>query len=267
MSKFAICIEYDGGFFYGIQTQKELPTIQSHLESAFQILCKKNIKLEMAGRTDTGVHAQGMICSFSMHSSSIKLGRFLHSLNALTPREIAIHSIVQVPDEFHACFSCNEREYEYWIYNAKYMSPLLKNRAYHFPFSIEMDKILEQIPYILGEHDFASLSKKESLHLRRTTIRKITKFEVVQSAENPNLYKIQIRANGFLHNMVRILVGTLIDISRGKLKSSSMDKILDSMDRTKAGITIPSFGLYFKRAYYYNYPMIDELYTWMSGIS
>lgn len=261
MSNYALCVEYIGHGFYGWQTQKTIKTVQGTLEAALAIILRSNpsSRISVAGRTDTGVHGLGMICNFTTERPIENLHKLIVSLNALAGRDVGVRNACLVPDDFHSRFSCTAREYVYEIYYGKYERPLLKDYAYWLKHRVDWDKIRNEIPNLVGERDFRSFAKAKSMNGKRS-VRKIDSIEVERDEKLPEIFKIRIRANGFMHNMVRITVGTLLDIGKGRRKYRSIESILGEGDRTKAGITLPPHGLYFVRAYYDNYPEIDFLY-------
>ncbi|WP_082760966.1 tRNA pseudouridine(38-40) synthase TruA [Leptospira alstonii] len=257
---YALLVEYDGLCFHGFQTQKDLPSIQENIEKAAKILLKEEISVTGAGRTDTGVHARGMIVNFKTQTTIQNFGKFLLSLNAITDVGLSILGMAEVGENFDSRFSCNSREYEYWILNTKYPRPTWKNRAFWYQHKIDVTRLEAELELLKGEHDFRSLAKATSLK-GRSTIRTILDVRLERSAELDGLLKVRIRANGFLHNMIRILTGTLLEIANGKRKVRNVLDILSSKDRTIAGITLPPYGLYFIRAYYDFHPEIDLMYS------
>ncbi|MBP7280239.1 MAG: tRNA pseudouridine(38-40) synthase TruA [Leptospiraceae bacterium] len=262
MPKSALILQYDGPKFNGFQKQKSAKqiTVQEKLESVLSRILREDISLVAAGRTDAGVHARGMLVSFSSSKPIANYHKFLVSVNGLAGGNVSALAGIEVPENFHARFSCTAREYEYKIYNSKFPQPLLNGKALWYKNQIDF-RILEREIYTLqGKHDFASFTKKSVLETYNSTERQITKIEVKQDEEIKNLFKIVIQGTGFLHNMVRIIIGTLLDIARGRLKSSILS-ILESKDRTDAGITLPPYALYFLRAYYRDYPEVDRLYS------
>lgn len=259
-NNYALLVEYDGLCFHGFQTQKGLSSIQENLEKAAKILLKEEIHISGAGRTDTGVHARGMIVNFKTQRVIQNFSKFLLSLNAITDSGLSILNMTEVDENFDSRFSCNSREYEYWILNTKYPRPTWKNRTFWYQHRIDVPRLEAELELLKGEHDFRSLAKVASLK-GRSTVRTILDVKLERSLELEGLLKVKIRANGFLHNMIRILTGTLLEISNGKRKDTNVLEILSSKDRTIAGITLPPYGLYFIRAYYDSYPKIDFMYS------
>lgn len=259
MPVYAMLLEYDGSKFHGFQKQSSLDTIQGSLENSIRIILKKQVDIFSAGRTDTGVHAKGMIASFTSEKKIENFPKFIISINHLSGSQLSIQGMKEVPDSFNAQFSCTAREYEYWFFLAKYPSPLLNGRAYFFKHRLDMKKIRSECIHFLGKHDFTSFTKPTAL-IKKSPIRNITRLDITESQEIKNLFKLTIRSSGFLHNMVRIITGTLLDIGNGKIKDRNIKEILEKKNRIYAGATTPPHGLYFTRAIYENYPEIEELY-------
>ncbi|TGL54752.1 tRNA pseudouridine(38-40) synthase TruA [Leptospira wolffii] len=257
---YALLLEFDGGAFFGYQSQRQSPTVQEEVEKALAILLKKSVRIWGAGRTDTGVHAKGMVVNFKTETPIQNLSKFLLGMNALTDRGLSIQGITEVPLEFNSQFSCTAREYEYLLLNARFPRPVWKNRAFWSQHRIDVSRLREELELLKGEHDFRSLAKATSMRNRRTTTRVIYDASLEESVEEPGLFRLKIKANGFLHNMIRILTGTLFEIAIQKRKETNILKVLSSKDRTIAGTTLPPYGLYFLRAYYEKFPEIDKMY-------
>jgi len=261
LPNYALCVEYDGTKFHGWQKQKSSNSVQESLENALKTILRTNphSRLTVAGRTDTGVHSTGMICNFKTQNPLPNLHKLIVSINALSDDGVTIRRALEVPDEFHSRFSCTSREYIYQLYYSKYQSVLQNNRSFWVKHKVNWDKVIAEIPYLLGEKDFRSFTKARSMKGRRA-VRKIQSLSVERDQFIPEIYRIRIRANGFMHNMVRITVGTLLDIGKGRWESRSIESILEEADRTRAGVTLPPYGLYFVRAHYQDYPQIQSLY-------
>jgi len=259
LPKTALLIQYDGSEFHGFQRQKNCSSVQEKLEKAIDTISKESVIISAAGRTDAGVHAMGMIVSFELESSVKAYDKFLLSLNALTPKSISILAAKEMPDNFHARFSCSEREYEYLLYNSKFPQPLWNIRALWVKEKLDIPKINSELKSLIGRHEFDSFTKASSVR-DKSTERQITRMEIIESKEIPHFYRLAIRGTGFLHNMVRILVGTILDVSFGK-KSLSLKEILYSQNRSLAGKTLPPYALYFNHAYYKDFPEIETLYN------
>ncbi|MCS7204135.1 MAG: tRNA pseudouridine(38-40) synthase TruA [Leptospiraceae bacterium] len=252
--KYALTIAYDGTKFVGMQIQKDDITVQGKIEEALKILFRYEERIAMAGRTDSGVHATGQVISFRAPGEIHHLEKFISSFHALAGPHISVIDVHQVPNNFHARFDCIAREYEYLIYCGKKNPIFLENKVWHIYEEINLFEIQKEAEALIGEHDFKAFSKKSS----EVTIRYL-EYIKIQQIEEPflglSLYSIRFRGNAFLHNMVRIIVGSMVDRILGKLPYS-LKEILDSKDRTKAGRTAPAEGLYFRSAYY---PDVPEL--------
>lgn len=262
MPRSVLILEYDGPRFNGFQKQKSAKeiTVQEKLESVISLILREDITLVAAGRTDAGVHARGMVVSFSSSKSIPNYHKFLVSVNGLAGGHVSVLAGSEISDKFHARFSCTEREYEYKVLNTRYPHPLLAERVLWYKNKIDFEILKREAETLHGRHNFAGFTKKSVLETYSSTERQITKIEVKKDEMFKDLFNIVIRGTGFLHNMVRIIVGTLLDIARGHIQASILE-ILKAEDRTHAGITLPPHGLYFKRAYYNDYPEINHLYS------
>lgn len=238
MRNFKITIEYDGTNYAGWQCQKSKKnTIQEAIESVLQEMLQEKIQLIVSGRTDSGVHAQAQVANFKTNSN-ISLERLHEGLNALLPDDISIAQVKDVAPDFHSRFHPKSKTYRYTILNRKHRSALLRNRVYFCRYPLKLRLMQKEAKFLLGKHDFkafAASGKKE-----KSSVRIIKNISVVK--KNGLVY-IDIEANGFLYNMVRNIVGTLIDIGRGKLCAGSLKKILLSRDRKLAGPTAAPCGL------------------------
>lgn len=252
--KYALTIAYDGTKFSGVQIQNNEVTIQKKIEDALRIIFRKSIRIAVAGRTDAGVHASGQVISFLAPGEIVNTNKFINSVQALAGPYISVVGFHIVPENFHARFDCIAREYEYLIYCGKKNPVFLENKIWHLYEDIDLFSIENDLNDLLGEHDFKAFSKKTN----ETTIRYIEFIKITKIYEpfmNIPLYSIRIRGNAFLHNMVRIIVGSIVDKAINKLPYSFRE-ILDSKDRTKTGRTAPPEGLYFRKAFY---PDVPEL--------
>ncbi len=254
----ALLLQYNGSGFYGFQRQTSLRSVQGSLETALEIILREKVKVTGAGRTDTGVHALGMVVSFFSSQPIQNYHKMISSLNALTVEEVFVIAGMEAPEKFNARFSCTEREYEYWILNTRFPNPLLKERAVWIHTPLDLSRIQGELQSILGKNDFKSFAKATSVK-EKPTERFISHASLVKSLDWNGLLKIKIRGSGFLHNMIRILVGSILQISHEKLKMG-IREIMEKQDRKMAGSTLPPFGLYFYRAYYQQFPEVEGLY-------
>lgn len=244
MNRYALLIQYDGTPFNGWQFQDKGRTIQEEFEKAIKVLSKENVRVTASGRTDAGVHALGQVIHFDLNNE-IPLKKMCLSLNGILPPELSVKNAYKVGNDFHSRFSARQREYIYIIYRYPLRTPFMKSKAMWINHPLETDYIREVTSYLVGEHDFTSFCKKISLN--NGTIRKIESIDVTEQDE---LIRIRIRANAFLHNMIRIIVGTTIQMYRENREPVYIKEILDKKDRSISGFTAPPYGLYLNRIIY-----------------
>lgn len=244
MRNIKLTIEYDGSRYHGWQSQPNVITIQEEIEKALKKITKEDITIFGSGRTDKGVHALGQVANF-ITNSKIEASKFMLALNSLLPKDIVIINSEEVQKEFHSRFSAIRKQYEYRIYNSKIRSPINRNFSYHVYYNLDLEKIIEASKYFEITSDFSAFMASNSTV--KDTIRTIYKLTIRK--EN-NFLIVNITGNGFLYNMVRIIVGTLIDTGRGKIAVEDIPKIIKTADRKKAGHTAPPQGLYLKEVYY-----------------
>lgn len=256
--KVAMTLEYDGSAYCGFQLQKDQNSVQAELERALRTALRVPVRIHCAGRTDSGVHALGQVVHFSAPTVP-PLERLVYSVNSLLPRDIAISHAEVVPDNFHARFSCLSREYVYAIYQAPYRPAAPGLRALWLRGEQDWRRAKLAIPHLLGEKDFASFTRKALAKSGERTWRRIDAIDIVESLPYVFIY---IRGSGFLHNMVRILAGTLLDVARAKIPPEALATIVASADRLCAGVTLKADALYFLYAEYAEYPK-DGYMPWL----
>ncbi len=244
MSRYALLVQYDGTDFNGFQIQNSGRTIQQELESALKILCKENVRVTASGRTDSGVHALGQVVHFDLQSK-MQMQKICISLNGILPRDISVKNCYEVRDDFHARFSAVSREYLYLIYNYPLRAPFMKHRAMWINHDFDYEYFSETASFLVGEHDFASFCKKISAGAG--TVRKIESINVCREDE---LIRVTFRANAFLHNMIRIIVGTIVQMYREGREPAYIRTILAGKGREHGGFTAPPYGLYLHRVDY-----------------
>jgi tRNA pseudouridine38-40 synthase len=250
MRNLKLKIEYDGTNYCGWQVQKshQLKSIQEVIEKTLQRILQEKIKLIASGRTDAGVHALGQVANFRTNSK-IALEKLQRALNGLLPPDIAIKNIEEVPLDFHSRFAAKSKTYRYSILNQPYPSVFLRKRAYLCPFALDINLMRGESRSLVGRHDFKAFCASRSTAI--STVRSIKKIGIKRLSCAPlpakdrdcRLIVIDIEADGFLYNMVRSIVGTLVDIGRSRFKRGSLKKILLSKDRKHSGTTAPSCGL------------------------
>ncbi len=245
MKNIRLTIEYDGTDYNGWQIQKEkgkskkekFRTIQGEIERAILKITGKKSNLYASGRTDSGVHAKAQVANF--HSdANIPLKKLQSGINAVLPRDISVAKIEEADKAFHSRFSAKSKIYRYTILNRNSRSVFLKRYSWYIPYKLNLSLMKKEAKVLPGRHDFKSFaaSGKEEKSSTRT-------IKTIAIKKYDDIITIDIEADGFLFNMVRNMVGTLIDVGRGRLSSGSIEKILNAKDRTKAGPTAPAQGL------------------------
>lgn len=239
-----LILEYDGTNYSGWQKQPDAKSIQETLENAILKITGEKVNLIGSGRTDSRVHALGQVANFKTNSK-IPGNRFVKALNSMLPSDIAVRESMEVDDDFHARFNAIGKEYKYLIYNNKVRSPLKRNYSYFVDYDLDIEKMREALDLFLGTHDFRGfMSSGSSI---KTTVRTISNIEFIKKED---IIELSIMGNGFLYNMVRIIVGTLVDIGIGKIDITDISDIIESCDRNKAGHTAPPEGLYLSKVFY-----------------
>lgn len=244
MRYFKLTIAYDGTDFHGWQIQANKPTIQGEIVSVLRRLTQEHILLHGAGRTDAGVHALGQVGSFKTQSA-LSAQEFQRALNALLPPTIRIMAAEEVGPDFNARWSARGKIYRYRIYRGRVVPPMIWRYVLHYPFPLDEDAMRDAAARFVGMHDFASFAAStgtEDDDKERSTEREIFSTELVRSPDNEELV-FTVKGRSFLRYMVRKMVGTLLDVGRGKLTPADIDQLYELKDRSKSGPTVPSQGL------------------------
>lgn len=245
MQRYKCIISYDGTQFAGYQVQPNKRTVQGEMEKALRKLHKDmDVKVNASGRTDAGVHAKGQVIHFDS-PLKIPLAKWEVALNTLLPDDIAIIRTEIAADDFHARFDAIGKEYRYFVYRSSRRSPFKRHYAYQYPYSLDIKKVNEAVPFLIGEHDFTSFCSAKTDVVDK--VREIRKIEVVEEGD---MLIFRFVGNGFLYNMVRILVGTLLGVGAGDISPGSIPDILEKRDRVYAGKTAPAQGLYLWEVHY-----------------
>lgn len=253
MRRLKFTVEYDGTHFHGWQRQPNLSTVQGEIEAALLKITGETIQLAAAGRTDKGVHAWGQITHGDIASDK-PLIKFLDGINHHTSSAIAITKVEEVAEDFHARFSATARSYRYLLHHRRQLRPDLVGRAGHCrtPLNIAaMQAAIQNFP--LGEIDCETFRSSECQS--NTSMVRLDKFSLTEQEDH--LLAMDITANHFLHNMVRILMGTLVEIGQGKRPPASLATLLNAKDRTQAGPTFMPDGLYLTHVTYPEHKVID----------
>jgi len=242
-----LTIEYDGTRFYGWQRQnttKAYRTVQEEIEKAARKLFGKKVNVIGAGRTDSGVHAEAQAASFKVESN-LPLYNVKRGLNSYLPKDIAIISAEEADPDFHARFHAREKLYRYTIINRKMRSPLKGRFAALVSYDLDLSAMKKAARYLIGTKDFKSFQASNAK--TKDSVRTVKKLDIIIK---PSALEIYIQANGFLYNMVRNIVGTLMDIGRGRIAQEAVKGILSKRHRPAAGSTAPAKGLCLVKVFY-----------------
>ena len=248
LSNFCLIIEYDGSGFLGWQKQKEGRTVQGVLEEVLERIFKKKIEVKGQGRMDAGVHALGQVANFFApwnHS----LSQLKTALNSFLPEDIRIREVKRVSPSFHSRFSALSRTYIYLLWEGENFPVFLRNYVSRISQKLNLSLMKKGAVYLLGRHDFTSFSKKGEEGSKVRTLKEIDisrrkKISLPWGEWRGSFLLFRFKADAFLHQMVRIIVGTLVEVGRRKIAPERIREILSSRDRTQAGPTFPPQGLY-----------------------
>lgn len=237
MKRVRLTVAYDGTDYCGWQMQPNGITIEEVLNKALSEMTGESIRVIGASRTDSGVHARGNIAVFDTESP-IPATRMTYALGRRLPEDIVIVKSEEVPLDWHPRYQDCTKTYEYHIWNAEVPNPIKRHITYHVSYCLDVDKMRKAAQYLVGEHDFVSFC---SIHKNvKTTVRTIYELTIEKKEEE---LVIRIRGNGFLYNMVRIIVGTLLRVGRGFYTPEQVKEILEAKNREEAGVTAPPQGL------------------------
>ncbi|MDO4223124.1 MAG: tRNA pseudouridine(38-40) synthase TruA [Acinetobacter sp.] len=262
MQRFAIGIEFNGRAYRGWQTQQTgVPSVQLCIEQALSKVANHAVELHAAGRTDAGVHASNMIAHFDTTAIRSTHG-WLRGLNTLLPKDIAIRWIQAMPMDFHARFKACARRYRYVIFNSPYRPALLFAQVTHVYQTLNIEKMMQAARKFEGTHNFESF--RAAACQSNQPVRHVSHCRLTQHGQ---YLVLDIQADGFLHHMVRNIVGCLLEIGQGLYDINHIDEIFAAQDRKAAGITAPADGLYFIQAYYpdaFELPQIPLGPSWLN---
>ena len=243
--RYKVILSYDGTNYVGFQVQENGNSIQAELNKALKKMTKGlYIPVCGSGRTDSGVHANGQVIHFD-YPTKIEEENLQRALNSLLPDDICAREVMAVSDDFHARYSVKGKRYIYRVNIQKFVNPFSRLYTLHHPYQVNVEKMNEALQAIIGEHDFTSFCSTKTD--KESKVRTVTKAEVVEQ-EGELVFTFE--GNGFLYNMIRILVGTSLQIGDGLRPVSDMKEILVAMDRQKAGPTAPPQGLYLDEVFY-----------------
>ncbi|WP_456296922.1 tRNA pseudouridine(38-40) synthase TruA [Vibrio sp. AK197] len=236
--KIALGIEYNGAHYFGWQRQRDVNSVQQELEKALTIVANHPVEVQCAGRTDAGVHGTGQVVHFETNASR-KMAAWTMGVNANMPSDIAVRWAVDVDDEFHARFSATARRYRYIIYNSALRPGILNDGVSHYHGELNVERMHQAGQYLLGENDFTSF---RAVHCQsRSPWRNVMHLNVTRHGD---YVVVDIKANAFVHHMVRNIVGSLIVVGRGEQAPEWIEWLLHQKDRKLAGATAKAGGLY-----------------------
>lgn len=244
MRNLLLRLMYDGTDFHGWQVQPNGITVQEELQNAVEKILGKRESITGCSRTDAGVHANDFCCTLKT-DSNIDCYKFTGALNAVLPDTVSVKSCEDVDSDFHPRYDCVRKQYLYRVWNSNAKNPFLKNYALHYKKPIDADYLNEQAQAFLGTHDFSAFCSSGSTV--EDTVRTIYSFSVERKGDEVDFV---VEGDGFLYNMVRIMVGSLIEISENRIEKDTLLTIIENKDRKQAGRTAPACGLYLNKVYY-----------------
>lgn len=258
MRNIAMVVSYDGTEYHGFQFQPGLKTVESELKSAISSVVNHDVKIVAAARTDAGVHALGQVINFRT-SSEIPVENILKGVNTYLPSDIRILKCMEVEPRFNSRKSTKSKSYLYLIFNGPVINPFIFRYSWHIPYDLDislMDKVALQL---VGTRDFSAFKKKDEIY--RSTVREILRARVKR---RKNLVFFLIEGKSFMRYMVRTIVGTLVQVGLGKMSPQQFFDVLESKDRSLAGPTAPSKGLFLKEITYENYDLTPRIHIFTS---
>jgi tRNA pseudouridine38-40 synthase len=244
MRNIALKMSYDGARYHGWQMQRSEPTVAGAVEAALAEVCGRGTRVVGCGRTDAGVHARVYCANFNTESS-IPAERLPYALNSRLPPDIAVAAAREVPDGFNAVASCIKKEYTYEIYCSRVHDPFREGRAYRYSLTPDVEAMRAAAAAFVGTRDFAAMRSAGSR--TKTTVRTVFWYKIYSEG---GALRLCVCADGFLYNMARVMAGTLLYVSEGKIAPERLPAMLESGDRRLAGPTVPACGLYMSGLWY-----------------
>ena len=245
MRNIKMTIEYDGGRYLGWQRLGDSDkTIQGKIENILSEMTKTNIEIVGSGRTDAGTHAEGQVANFKT-TSNLDLVAMRDHLNTYLPRDIIVKELEEVPERFHARYNVIGKKYSYYVWNTVVPSAFERNYSYHYPEQLDVEKMNEACSKLIGTHDFIGFSSLKKT--KKSTVRTIDEISIHREGD---LLHFTFVGEGFLYKMVRIMMGTLLEIGAGVMEPAYIDAIFESGIRSDAGMTVPAQGLFLDEVYY-----------------
>ncbi len=246
--KLKLTIAYDGRAYQGWQVQKIGTGVQGKVEEALAQLFPSVRRIRGSSRTDTGVHAVGMVADVEIPRAEFRMTprKLPLAVNAYLPEDIRIMSAVRVPGDFHARFHASGKQYRYLVWSHHAMNPILREQAWHVPVALDVRAMRSAARLIVGRHDFRSFAANHRYHIE-DTVRTVTRCDVRRSG---SLLTFVIEGNGFLYKMCRGIVGTLVQLGRGRFTEAELKQMLEAKDRRAGGMSAPAHGLVLWKVFY-----------------
>lgn len=246
--KFRLIVAYDGTNYEGWQVQKTGLGVQQRVEEALKKLFPGAGRVSGSSRTDTGVHALGMVAHVEIPRDEFRMPnrKLALALNAFLPQDIRVLSAARAAKDFHARFDAKGKEYRYFVWNHAVMNPLLRTRAWHVPLPLDLAAMKRAVKIFIGKHDFKSFAATRGYEME-STVRTVTRCEVRRSGRQ---FTFIIEGDGFLYKMCRGIVGTLVQVGRGKFSPDDVKAMFGARDRRIAGVTAPAHGLVLWKVFY-----------------
>ncbi len=239
-----LTLRYDGTNYHGWQMQENAVTVQQVLTEAVERITSQKVSINGCSRTDSGVHANMFCCNFRTDADTTEKV-LLRGINALLPDDVAVLDVKEADMDFHARFDCKGKEYIYKIWNSKCKNPFMRDYALHYPYALDAELMDKQAKDFIGTHDFSAFCAAGSTV--KDNVRTVYDCSVEREGD---LVTVHVSGDGFLYNMVRIMVGTLLYINSGKIPEDTIPDIIISRNRLRAGITAKAHGLYLNEVYY-----------------
>lgn len=245
MRNIKLTIEYDGKRYSGWQRLgDDDKTIQGKIEAVLAQMTGEKIEIIGSGRTDSGTHARGQVANFKT-KSQMSTSEMLVFLNRYLPRDIVVNHIEEMPERFHARYNATGKKYSYYVWNDPIPTVFERNHSFYYPQPLDIAKMNEACQKLMGRHDFIGFSALKKT--KKSTVRSLQSIKIQQEGK---MLHFTFIGDGFLYKMVRIMMGTLLDIGAGKLQLSAIDEIFENKVREKAGETVPAQGLFLDKVYY-----------------
>lgn len=248
MHNIKLIVAYDGTAYLGWQKTRTGPSIEASLQQVIEQILQHPTPLQAASRTDAGVHAKGQVVNFLTSHIHLDLNKFQISLNSLLPKDIVVLQVKSMPVAFHPTLDCIGKEYHYFVCFGPTQLPYHRFYSWHVHYPLNLPLMREALPLLAGEHNFAAFCNvKKNAHYM-DYVREVQLLELLEIEERRLCFRI--RGNHFLYKMVRNIVGTVVDVGRGKMNLEELPCILKSESRPQAGVTAPAHGLFLNQVFY-----------------